>query len=98
VVEDERHGATAPHLSLAAELAAALLEPGRVQALLQRTARIVGVADQDLLQWLPSALARACWDRIGIEVLDRYRPVGGPVLERSDVVADRPIAEGSERI
>jgi hypothetical protein len=50
VVEDQGHAAPAPRLALAAQLAAAVLDPLREEALLEAPARIRGAFDQRLGQ------------------------------------------------
>jgi hypothetical protein len=95
VVDDQRHPAALPFLTLAAQLARAFLEPLGVQAFLQRPSAVRRVLDEHVLERNRRTPPRDA-SRGGIEVSRRDGPDPHVLLERHVVAARRSHAQAAQ--
>jgi hypothetical protein len=70
VIDDQAHSPPAPELTLSAQLARARLQPGLVEALLQRAPRVIRAFNEDLLERNPLTLHVLAHVRIRFEASD----------------------------
>ena len=97
VVEDEADRAPVPVFVLPTELAAPLLEPGRVEPPLQTAPAVCRANHQHLVERDPSTDAAFARGGIGIEVIDRDPELGHPPLQCPPIATRRAIAQPAER-